>query len=381
MDSGLYKSIVWVHALVGVLAKRDIHRDELLRGTNVPPGLLHEPGARVSLNDWRVLVKRAMLLTQDPALAIGIASTAPERALQIVGQLAMASGSLRQALRLSERYRPILGNLNRFELLEEGDRAYFVVMPMYPDPELPQFDAELALGIIYRLARTLARNDGEDAQQVWFAHPAPAYAERYAELFRCPVHFERARNAILFDRKYLDEPLIYSNPALLQVLREGAERMLAQQVPPSLVERVRSILRSELDLGRADVKSVAQLFKLSARAFRRQLILAKAPWSKLVDEARCHVACEELRRGGVPIRELSERLGFSEPSAFNRAFKRWTGMTPAKYSQDGGAAPPTSFAIIGRTRRKPAAAARREVPSSKEERRAARRPRRAISTQ
>lgn len=344
MDAGLYKSIVWVHALVAALARRGIDREELFRGSGLESSVLGDTRGRIALSEWRVLVKRAIVLTQDPGIALTIASTAPDNLLQIVGQIAGACGSIREALRLSERYRPLLGNLNRFDLVEEGDRAYFAVVPQFPDPEFPQFDAELALGIIYRLSLRQAKRDDEDAQEVWFTHEAPAYAERYAEVFRCPVRFSAPRNAIMFERKYLDEPLVYANPRLLDVLREGAERMLAEQPIPTLVERVRSMLRHEVDLRRVDAERVAKLVKLSVRSFRRQLIQSGAPWSVLIDEARCRIACEELQRG-MPIRQLSERLGFSEQSAFNRAFKRWTGMTPAKFTQGGAAAPPPASRV------------------------------------
>jgi AraC-like DNA-binding protein len=128
---------------------------------------------------------------------------------------------------------------------------------------------------------------------------------------------------------------------LLEVLREGGERLLTQQISPSLPDRVRALLRHEAALHRVDARHVAKLLKLNVRSFRRQLVEAKAPWSSLLDEARRKIACDELRRG-VTILELTERLGFSEPSAFNRAFKRWTGTTPARYSQEGASAPTLS---------------------------------------
>jgi AraC-like DNA-binding protein len=351
MDGGLYKSIVWVHALVGALARRGIDRAELFRGSDVDPSLLGDTRARLALSDWRALVRRAMLLTQDPGLGLTIASTAPDNIHQIVGQIASACGSMREAMRMFQRYRPLLGNTNRFDLVEEGERAYFVFAPLYPDPEAPHFYAELALGIVYLLSRRHARHESEDAQEVWFSHAAPAHAGRYAEVFRCPVRFSRPRNAILFDRRYLDAPLLYANPILLDVLREGAERMLEQQGTPSLPERVRTMLRHEVDLCRVDAERIAKLLRLDTRSFRRQLIEANAPWSLLIDEARCRIACEELGRGDMPIRQLSERLGFSDQSAFNRAFKRWTGTTPVKYSQQSAGAPPASVSL-GRNQRR-----------------------------
>jgi AraC-like DNA-binding protein len=351
MDTGLYKSIVWVHGLVGALARCDIDRDELFTGVGIQPSLLGDSRARISLGEWRALVRRAMLLTGDPGLGLTIGSAAPDGIHQIVGPIAAACGTMREAMRMFERYRPLLGNATRFALLEEGERAYFVHEPLYPNPEAPQFDPELALSLVYRLSRGYAKRGSEDAQEVWFTHSAPPYTQRYAEVFRCPVCFDRPRNAILFDRKYLDEPLMYANPVLLEVLREGAERMLAQQGTPSLPDRVRAMLLHEVDLRGVDAARIAKLLRLDVRSLRRHLINANASWSGLLDEARCRIACDELRRSDVSIRDLAERLGFSEQSAFNRAFKRWTGMTPAKFSRDAGARSTARVIPVGRDRK------------------------------
>jgi AraC-like DNA-binding protein len=359
MAKELYKSMVWVQALVGVLARRGIERDELFRGSELSPSMLGETRARITLSQWRALVKRVMLLTHDPGLGLTIATTAPDNVHNIVGQLGSACGSMREGLRMFERYGAILGNHLCFELVEQGGRASLSCTPRHIDPGAPHFDAELALSLLYRISRRHARNEADDAEEVWFTHAAPAHVARYAEVFRCPVRFGRPRNAILFDSKYLDAPLIYANPVLRDVLREGAERMLAEQGTPSLPDRVRSMLRHELDLRGVEAERVAKLLDLDVRSFRRQLIVANAPWSLLIDEARCRIACEELRKADMPIRQLSERLGFSDQSAFNRAFKRWTGMTPAKFGQGGGAEPPAgSLRLGGRAQRREAPAAR-----------------------
>jgi AraC-like DNA-binding protein len=334
MDTGLYKSIVWVRALIDILERRGIAGEELFLGTGASPELLGDDRAQISLREWNDFVQRALVLTQDPALGISIVSTSSDHLHHIVGPIAVACASLREAIRMFERYVPLFGNAHRFELVEEGNRAYLVQAPVSVTPPHPQFEAELVLGLLYRSALRFAKRDGNDADEVWFTHAAPAYAGRYAEVFRCPVSFGRPRNAIVFSRVCLDARYVHGNSLLLEVLREGADRLLLQQGTPTLPERVRAILLHEVDLRRVTTARIATLLKLHTRTFRTQLIDANVSWSQLLDEARCRIACQQLQRGDTQIRELSERLGFSRQTAFSRAFKRWMGMAPSKYAQD-----------------------------------------------
>jgi AraC-like DNA-binding protein len=333
MEVGLYKSIVLVRALVAAVVRRGVEQDALFQGSKFERGLLGDSSARISLQDWHALVKRALALTGDPGLALTIGSEISDHMLQIVGQLALSGNTLREAIGTFERYRILLSNATRYELIEDGELNHFVCAPLLVDPDAPHFDPEMVLSLVYRVGRRFATLDSHDAQEVWFKHPAPAHAARYAAVFRCPVHFDRPRNAILVERRYLDERQRYANARLHRVLQEEAERMLEELEAPSLPDRVRILLRSQVDLSRIDSRRMAALLKLHPRTLRRQLIRANAPWSSLLDETRCRIACEELRRSDVSIPMLAHRLGFSEPSAFNRAFKRWTGKTPAQYNR------------------------------------------------
>ncbi|HEX6244975.1 MAG TPA: AraC family transcriptional regulator [Polyangiales bacterium] len=322
-----------VRALATGLVPYGIDRAALFQGTNVDSGMVSDSRARVPLDDWNALVNRAATLSGDRGIGLSIGGNASDHLLQIVGQLAVSCGTLREAWRMFERYRPLLGNALNFDLIEEGELAYFVLTPLVPHPELPEFDPELTLSLVYRVARRFSLVEREDAQEVWFTHRAPEYLARYAEVFRCPVRFERPRNAILLARHYLDQQQPYPDPKLADMLRETAERMLTEFGQPSLPDRVRALLRNEADLRNMDARRVAKILRIHPRTFQRQLIRANAPWSALLDETRRRIACDELGRSDVSIREIAERLGFSEPSAFTRAFKRWTGETPAKYSR------------------------------------------------
>jgi AraC-like DNA-binding protein len=333
MDTGLYKSMVMVRGLSAGLVAYGLERDALFEGTLLDSSLLSDSRVRIGLDDWNTLVTRAVALCGDRGLGLSIGGSASDHMLQIVGQLAVACGTLREAWRMFDRYRLLLGNSLHFDLIEEGELAYFVCAPLVPHPEFPEFDAEMTLGLVYRVARRFALVEQEDAQEVWFAHRAPAHAARYAQVFHCPVRFERPRNAILLARRYLDQQQPYADSKLAEMLRETAERMLGEFAQPSLPDRVRALLRNEVDLRNMDARKVAKILRIHPRTFQRQLIRANAPWSSLLDETRRRIACDELGRSDVSIREIAERLGFSEPSAFTRAFKRWTGETPARYGR------------------------------------------------
>lgn len=174
---------------------------------------------------------------------------------------------------------------------------------------------------------------GEGLREVHVEHPAPSYAEQYREVFGCPVLFDRPRNGLLFPRAALDVPQLHADETVCAVFSEAAERLLEARTRESMSERVRTLLRWESDLANVDVARIARHIGITPRAVRRRLGAEGMPLSSLIDEARCHVACRELRRSDTTIKETAELLGFSEPSAFHRAFKRWTGRTPAEFSR------------------------------------------------
>jgi AraC-like DNA-binding protein len=333
MESGLYKSILCVRALMGAVARSGVDPDELVDGGLVDPGLLADGRARISLHAWHSMLRRAISLTGDPGLGLKLGGEVPEHVLQIVGQLAVSCGTLRDAMAIFQRYRVLLGNTLHFDLVEEGELAYFVCTPLVTPRDAPYFDLEMALSFMYRVGRRFAVLGSEDAEEIWLTYPAPEHAARYAEVFNCPVRFARSKNAILVQRRYLDMRQPYADARTHEILREGAERLLTEQGAPSLPDRVRALLRQESNLCQVDAHHIARVLRLHPRTFKRRLIQANAPWSSLLDETRRQVACDELRHSGASLRAVSERLGFSDQSAFNRAFKRWTGKTPTEYSR------------------------------------------------
>jgi AraC-like DNA-binding protein len=170
--------------------------------------------------------------------------------------------------------------------------------------------------------------------EVRFRHEQPEYADEYERVYGCPVRFAQIANEIVFARRLLDLPQLHRDELLLDLLRERADQLLADtHATERLAERIVDGLKLELQLGGTDPARVAQRLGMTLRSLQRRLQASSLSLSRLIDEARREEACAALRRGDVPIKDLAHRLGFSEPSAFHRAFKRWTGMTPAQFRE------------------------------------------------
>jgi AraC-like DNA-binding protein len=141
------------------------------------------------------------------------------------------------------------------------------------------------------------------------------------------VLFNQPRYAIAFPSEYPDRAQELGD----DMLTSHAEPLWSECESESTVERVRGMLRLEDEIAVIHVRRVAQRLGLSVRALRRRLDAERASLSGLLDEARLRIAQSELRKPGVSIKQAAHALGFSVPSAFHRAFKRWGGQTPTQY--------------------------------------------------
>jgi AraC-like DNA-binding protein len=330
----VYISILLVRVVLSELRRRGLDDQSVLAGTSIDDGVLADMRSTVPMSEWAVLLTRALELSGDPAFGLSLGENFSQSKLQVIGQLISSCRTLRQAFTTFVRYSSLIGNNVAWTLEEHGEWAYMFCDPNVEHPLATRVAFEAWLGIIYRIGSAFLCMDQDMAAEVWFKHPAPDYHEQYKRVFQCTVLFGQPRYAIVASRAYLDRVQPLSDDTVHDVLTSSAEILLREREADGVAERVRSLLRFEEDINAIEVRRVAQQLGLNVRALRRRFSVEGVSLSALLDEARLRIAQRELRKPGVSIKEAAYALGFSEASAFHRAFKRWSGQTPAQYVKE-----------------------------------------------
>ena len=196
---------------------------------------------------------------------------------------------------------------------------------------VPQQRYDFVWCVLLRSLRSAAGNDDARPVQVEYAFPEPANPDLYAQTFGCPVYFNRPHNVM----EFADADLVSALPGYRG--GNGVLASLAQAQPPTIGKRVQAMVAAMLPKGPPQREDVAAHMMMSERTLQRRLSEEGTSFTALVDDTRRELARQSLAAGELSLKVLSFQLGFSEPSAFYRACKRWFGMTP---SDIVGHAPP-----------------------------------------
>ncbi|MFI9209822.1 AraC family transcriptional regulator [Streptomyces sp. NPDC053253] len=341
--------------------RRGIAPAPLLARAGLPAELLGGAQARVPAERFGRLVRMLWAVLDDELIGFG---GAPSK----VGTFAMmghvvvhGSRDLREALRRGQDFYSLFPSGPRFRLVEPGVGEEVGVEGAVGDPgfggELGvggsdearmefdfagyddplHFGAESTVLVAHRFAGWLIRRR-IGLRRVEFAYPEPRHAQEYALLFGAPCVFGARRTAAVFDRADLDAPVLRDAAALQVFLRSAPAGVLVRADHGGTVTgRVRHLIGRALPAEPVPTpQQLADRLSMSPQTLRRRLAAEGTTYQRLRDQVRRDHAIAELSGGRVSIELLSRQLGFSEPSAFHRAFRRWTGETPRAYRARGG---------------------------------------------
>lgn len=251
--------------------------------------------------------------------------------LDSAGMLLASCDTLGEALEQLVEVAPIVGEGGDFVLAREGDLVAVHYRPHLTTRQAERVEAALA-GLL-RLS-VWATGGAFRPAGLNLAHAPLGPAADYRALLRVPLRFGAPDNALTFAAGQLDLPLIQANSTLREHLRQLTDRTLAELGQASLSAEVQRLVRTNPRWGK---ERVAERLGLSGRHLNRRLAEEGTSF-KLLRDASLHALAVERLRGGAGLRDIAEALGFSDESAFAKAFRRWTGQTPARFRRRGEAA-------------------------------------------
>lgn len=291
-----------------------------------------DPDARIPERDAEVLWDLASRETGDPAAGIHVADTLPRGTLDLVEYAFRSSANLAVGLERLARYSRALNERVAARTESNHEMLLWVVRDVGNSRVHPA-RTEFAMAIALKLARD---GTGVDIspRQVCFAHPAPADDRAHRQFFRGPIRFDAGLNSLLLDARDAERPLLDADDALAGIVRRRLDKLLAAQdarKTGALSSRVRRFLVEAIGHTAVTPERTAQALMTSPRTLSRRLAEEGTSFRDLHDEVRADFARVLLQDRRASIADVSFFLDYSEPAAFHRAFRRWTGTTPHEY--------------------------------------------------
>ena len=324
-------SMVVVRALCVAMQRAGADVGALLRDVGLPADRVADPDARVPGDVVFRIFEEGPRRTGDPLFALHAPALIPAGAAEVLEFAGRSSRTLGEMLARIARYYALLDDRTEMKLETSGGAARVVVRAT-TSPPAPRTATELLFAYLFERGRALTGAD-VPLRAVHFLAAGPVDASPYEAFFHAPVRFSQPANEMLFDPAALDAPILTADAALVSFLDRQAEIMLAKLRPTddSLLERVRRLVVETLQDGELPVEAAAKRLAVSPRTLQRRLGEAGTSYAGVTESVRRELAAQYLANPRLAMAEIAYLLGFSQTSAFHRAFKRWTGSTPAEH--------------------------------------------------
>ena len=322
---------VFLRALTEAGARYGVEPGRVYEELGIEPGLLDDASSAVSLD----LATRAWVtvpsLTGEEDFGLLAAETMPPGSYGELEYAVLSSPTAREALARAVRFQRVTYAMSVLSLSAAGAQTVIRSrsLGLASDDSLRHY-IEHGFAFVATRVRALLE-PGPRPLRVAFPHQRPASIVAHRRIFGDVVHFGQPRAELVYATSDLDRPLASHDPAFLERFVDEDQRLsaAAARAATSTKERVQHLLHAMMRQGDGSMASVARAIGQSTRTLQRNLRAEGVGFSDLVDQVRAGEARRYVREGKLSYGEIAFRLGFSQQSAFFRAFKRWTHTTPS----------------------------------------------------
>lgn len=308
--------------------------DSIFGRANIRVKDLDSPFNELDLGRFCTLFEQSALQTGNEQFGLEFGSNFQPRQLGAIGYAAISSPTLAAALRNVKTYFPAHQGHSSFELIHSADILRLTYKILDPRIAEKRQDAELSMGMFLNIFRHALGRDWSPLE-VWFEHEQTSEKNGHERVFNSSVAFGRSTNALAFRRSDLDALMPDSDPYLYSVIESFLKsRQSLRGNPVDFATLVRSQIKLQLGEVPLTLSEMARILGLSSYEFQRQLTEHGLSFRDLLSAAREELALHLLANDSLPLTEVAAALGYSELSAFSRAFRKWTGMNPQRYRRN-----------------------------------------------
>lgn len=319
----------FLRAATSTATLRGVDLQEWMDQLGMDPVLLFDDRSRITVDQAATLVRAVWKLTGDEMAGLG-SSPAPLGTFRMICLGVISSPDLGTALGRFHDFCRIVPSMPEFTV-ETGPATTRVVYAIHPDDDPAGFITDMMMSISVRFFSWLAGRR-LPVEAVELPQPLPEGAEDYDRVFGSHVTFGKPAPAIVFSNEMLTLPVVQDEASLERWLRDSpADLLMLRDYGTTTADQVRRILERGLRGPWPTADEAAAQLSMSTQNMRRLLREEGTSVTRIKEDLLRDAAVTALVRGEETVAELAERLGFSEPSAFHRAFRRWTGSAPGAY--------------------------------------------------
>ena len=297
------------------------------------------PDDRVACATFEALMRAAIVECQDPAFALHFGAESHFNEISIVGLITHAAATMGEAFAQMNRFARLAIEVDghesgdRFAIVRRDNELWIEDRRRNPDA-FPELTESTFARFVSHTARFFG--DAPFAKAICFTHPEPAHSAEHARIFKVPITFGSDRNAIAIHESWLSIPLPYPDRYVFGIFTDRAEALLDDLVRnTSLRGQVEAAILPHLHTGDPGMAHIARKLGTSRTSLYRRLKAEATSYDEILDALRHHMALDYLASRKLAVNEVAYLVGFSDPAAFSRAFKRWTGTSPGSLRRHG----------------------------------------------
>ena len=319
---------IFTLAILDAASQRGLNTNALLSEAGVDSSVLVDTDTRIPVEQYGALLKLIITRLGDEMFGLSSQPIRPG-SFAMMCHASIHCQNLRLALERGGAFYQLLTDSFQFKLTEHGDHARIRAIYKADTANNNRFGLESAFVIALRWGSWLIDRH-IPPEHIHFTFSRPEYRKEYEAIFACRMHFNQEYNELVFPRRYLDMPVVQSPATLDNFLAQLPGPMLLRyQNDDSTTAQVKRILDDANCISTVTLDQLAVQLHTTPQTLRRHLRTEGTSFRSIKESLQRDKAVYLLTRQQHPIQEVAQHLGFSEPSAFHRAFRKWTNETPA----------------------------------------------------